>query len=208
MNKINPLIEAMNNIDENIVSDVMSDTRKHPRRFKPIPIAAVITVLFTATTITAIASLKAPKQVTINDMAAEPSYKTYLDDQGREISMYVYDVPDFALGEEREGGTPVGEIKVVRNPEYPLKWGEWMIVDEAGNEFHTGINNKLVQIEIKDGQIGCEQVGFDILNLLDGYGILEIHNDSEDNSYENVEIYFVPAEQMDEILKQKGYDKP
>lgn len=208
MTKLNPLLEAMNNIDENIVSDVISDTRKRPRRFKPITIAAAITVLFTVTAITAIASLKAPQQVTINDMAVEPTYKSYVDDQGREISMYIYDVPDFALGEEREGGTPVGEIKVVRNPEYPLKWGEWMIVDEAGNKFYTGINNKLVQIEIKGEQIGCKQIGFGILNLLDGYRTLEIHTDSEDNSYEKVEIYFVPAEQMDEILRQKGYDKP
>lgn len=204
MNKINPLLEAMNNIDENIVSEVMSDTHKQPRRIKLIPIAASIAVLFTATAITAIATLKAPQQVTINDMAVEPTYKSYVDDEGREINMYIYDVPDFALGEEVEGGTPVGEIKVVKNPEYPSKWGEWMIVDEAGNKFYTGINNKLVQIEIKGGRIKCEQFGFGILNLLDGYGTLEIHSDSEDNSYEKVEFYFVPVEQYDELLKQKG----
>ena len=194
MTNLNPLLEAMNNIDENIVSDVMSETHKKPRKFKPVLIAAMAATLLTATAITAIATLKAPKQVTINDMAVEPTYKSYVDDDGREIGMYIYDVPDFALGEEREGGTPVGEIKVVRNPEYPLKWGEWMIVDEAGNKFYTGINNKLVQVEIGER----EQIGFGILNLLDEYRILEMRND------DNVDIYFVPIEQWDDVLKQKG----
>lgn len=204
MNKINPLLEAMNNIDEKIVSDVMSEPRKQPRKFKLIPIAAAVAVLFTATAITAIASLKAPQQVTINDTPVEPTYKTYYDDLGRKIDMYVYDVPASALGEEVEGHTPVGDIKAVRNPEYPQKWSDWMIVDEAGNVFHTGINNKYVHIYIRGENSGH---GFAVMNLLDGYGMYEIHSDSEDGDAEKVEIYFLPAEQGEAFFEQKLNEK-
>lgn len=194
MNKIDPLFEVMSSIDDNIVSGAIKAERKRPKGIKAILIAAAAAVLCAATTITAVASLKAPKNISIDGAPIEPTYSTTNDRDGNEWDVYVFNMPDYALGEEKEGKTAVGEIKVVPNPEYPAKWREWMIVDEAGNVFHGGINNKLVFLYSKDG---VSEVGFACPNYRsDIYSYFQYNEDSK------VRIELVLNEELDEYLKQ------
>ncbi|MBD5384342.1 MAG: hypothetical protein HDR72_05025 [Ruminococcaceae bacterium] len=174
-------------------------------KFKPLVIAAAVVAACSAMAITAGALLKAPTKFTVNDMEVEPYYNEYKDELGNDIVMYVIDVPDFALGKAVEGNTAVGDIRVVPNPEYPSKWGEYMIVDELGNEFHVGINDKIVMYELngKDG-IGT----FDCSNFLkDEYEYVQIiSGEDEAHTYNMLqEFYFVPRGQAGEILKDRGY---
>ncbi len=204
MNKINPLFEAMSNINDNIAANAVSEkNHKRPKCGKPFLVAAAAIALCSTITVTAGALLKSPARFTVNNMAVEPYYSEYKDGLGNDIAVYVIDVPDYALGEE-EGEAAVGDIKVVPNPEYPDKWGRYMIVDEAGNEFHVGINNKIVMYEVKGEQgIGT----FDCSNFLkDEYEYVQIvSNGDEAHTYNMMqEFYFVPRGQAAEILKERG----
>ncbi|MCM1164699.1 MAG: hypothetical protein NC299_00745 [Lachnospiraceae bacterium] len=201
MNEINPLFEAMSNIDDNIVSEAVKTARKRPKGIRAALIAAAAAAFCAVTAVAAAAALKAPKEVTINDVPVEPRYSTFTDDLGEEWELYVFEFPDFALGEEIEGYTAVGDIKVVRNPEYPDRWGEWMMVDEAGNKFYTGVNNKLVKFQSKDG---VRHGGFEVANFLsDRYTYLEFAADDS-----RIEIVLLPHDQADAYLEQKGYFFP
>ena len=198
MNKIDPLFEAMSSIDDNIVSNAIHEKRRCPRGIKAILIAAAVTVFCAISTISAVAMQKAPKDVMINETLIEPSYSSFVDNSGKAWDVYVFDLPDFCLGEEQEGKTAVGKVTVAPNPEYPHKWGEFMIVDETGKEFHVGINNKLVRCESKDG---VHHYGFDVLNYRsDEFDYLEFETDPH-----NIELVIVPAGQGDEVMRQRGY---
>lgn len=198
MNKIDPLFEAISNIDDNIVSNAINEKRRLPRGIKAILIAAAVTVFCAITTITATAILKAPKDVVINAKSVEPSYSSFTDNNGIEWDVYVFDLPDFCLGEEKDGETAVGKVTVAPNPDYPFKWSKFMIVDEMGKEFHVGINNKLVLCECKDG---VRHFGFDCLNYLsDEFEFILFQNDPQ-----KIDLVIVPAGQGDEVMRQRGY---
>ena len=198
MNKIDPLFEAMSSIDDNIVSNAINEKRRCPRGIKAILIAAAVTAFCAITTISAVAMQKAPKDVMINETLVEPSYSSFVDNSGKEWDVYVFDLPDFCLGEEKDGETAVGKVTVAPNPDYPLKWGEWMIVDETGKEFHVGINNKLVIGECKDG---VDHFGFDVLNYRsDEFEFILFQNDPQ-----KIDLVIVPAGQGDEVMRQRGY---
>ncbi|MDE6732919.1 MAG: hypothetical protein K2J77_08595 [Oscillospiraceae bacterium] len=70
MTELNALLEAMNNIDENIVSDIISENHKSPRRFKTLFIAAA--ALLMMITGAAVVYNRYPKSMTIN---GEPMFK-------------------------------------------------------------------------------------------------------------------------------------
>lgn len=194
--EFNPLIEAIGGIDDNIVSDAMSKTTKRPRAVRTVLLAAAVAVFCTGSVTTmAVASLKAPKDVLINDVSVVPQYSTYTTENGTVLEVYVTDIPEYALDEEVEGYTAVGDVKVVQNPEYPRKWGKWMLVDEAGNVFHVGINNKVVKAVDKGTN---HYISFDVMNFSDDYEWLEVGTDS-------LSYFFVPSGQGDEFLLKHGY---
>lgn len=194
-NKINPLLEAMNGIDDMLVCDTAKNTVKRKKRIGVVITAAAAAACTVALTTMAVANLKAPKDVLINDVTVQPYYSTYTADNGKILEVYITNIPDYALDEEVEGYTAVGEIKVVRNPEYPQKWGEWMLVDEAGNVFHTGINNKYVKFNFKGEN---RWHSFDVLNFSDDYSWIEIGTDS-------LSYYFVPKGQEEDVYREHGY---
>lgn len=198
MNKLNPLFEAMNDIDDGIVSNAVQTAHRHPMRLKTVLVAAAAAALCAVTAVTAAAVLKAPKEITVNNEIVEPQYSTFTDINGKEWDMYVFDLPEFALGEEVEGRTAVGKIRAVNNPDYPGKWREWMLVDEIGNVFYTGVNNKLIEFYSKDG---ISNVGFGCANFLSKkYEYVEILAD-----HSKIEIAIVPIGQGNDYLEQKGY---
>lgn len=189
MNKINPLFEAMSEVDDNIVSNSIKEECKRPKGLKAILISAAAAVLCAATTITAVASLKAPKNIIVDGVMVEPVYST-ISGYGKEWDVYVIDMPDYALGEEKEGKTAVGGIKVVINPEFPGKESEFMMVDEAGNKLYSGVNNKLVLLLSKDGvanfSFACANYRYDTYCYFEWYdesniGIDNVPYEEEDN---------------------------
>ena len=154
MNKINPIFDAMSEIDNEIVSGALEKERKHPRGFKPMMIAAAAAALCAATAVTAAATIKLPAKVTMNNEPVSVGYDEYFDDMGREIRTYVYQVPDYALLKDVPGCTAVGDVKAVclgENFE-----DDWVLVDEEGTVFADGINDLKVLCEVLDG----DWVGF------------------------------------------------
>lgn len=203
MNKLNPLLEAITNIDDDLVSSAVKAKSKRSKSVKAIAIAAAAAAVCTVTTVTAMGALKPPKEVVVNDDPVQFKYKTYPDENGRMIAMYAIDVPDYALNKEEKGKTPVGEFRAVPNPEYPNRWGKWMIVDEAGNEFHTSINNKLVFVKYMDS---VERIGFDCSNLNGDYTYLEFEEncDYDAKDFRRNNIYIVTREKANELLRERG----
>lgn len=151
MNKINPLLEAMNDIDDAIISESAPVEKKRARYFKPMMIAAAAAVLCGATAVTAVASIKPPQEIVLWDEPLDVDYTVYTDEKGREIRTYAFNLPDYALGEEIEGCTPVGKVRYVQGGEDDGAFmGSWFIVDEEGTRFTGGINNKEVRADIID----------------------------------------------------------
>lgn len=149
-NKLNPLLEAMNDIDDAIISESAPAEKKRAKYFKPMIIAAAAAVLCAATAVTATASLKPPQQIIISDEPlSDVDYTVYTDEKGREIRTYAITLPDYALVEEKEGYTAVGAVKLVAKEGCDI-FDEYVLVDEAGNVFNTGINNKEVRCDIID----------------------------------------------------------
>lgn len=191
MTKLNPLLEAMNGIDDKFVFDTAKNsTNKRKKRIGTMIIAAAAAAACTVASVTAIASLKADRDITVNGVLTDPDYSevTY---NGTTYSVYVFDLPKEVLDEEKEGGTAVGKVKVVRNNDG--KFGnDWKIVDEAGNSFYVGINNKLVRMKSKDG---VNDIGFAVLNLSDDYCWFEY------DFGKDIKIDLVHKDDLDEYTK-------
>lgn len=188
--EFNPLIEAIGGIDDNIISDAMSKTTKRPRAVRTVLLTAAAAAVCTVASVTAVARLKSDRDITVNGVLTDPDYSevTY---NGTTYGVYVFDLPKEALGEEKEGGTAVGEVKVVRNNDGKFGNG-WKIVDEAGNSFYIGINNKLVRMKSKDGVYGK---GFDVLNFSDDYCYFEY------DFGKDIRIDLVHKDDLDEYTK-------
>lgn len=187
----NKLLKSINDIDDDLISEAESWKPRKARKLKIAIIAAAAAVLCGATAVTAVASLKTPVDFTINDEPVEVEYTVYTDDKGREIRTYAYKLPDYSLGEEIEGHTAVGQVRVVLRDDD--LWGGLELVDEEGNVFHGGINNKIVEY-----QIAGEKHTVSILscrNILDEYNVIFINSDKDNDSvYDNQDVYVIRAD--------------
>ncbi|MBD5130633.1 MAG: hypothetical protein HDT43_12050 [Ruminococcaceae bacterium] len=194
MNKINPLFEAVTNIDDNIVSCAIKEKRRSKKFRVLLTAAAVMTFCLLTTAVSALGIFTAPKKVMINGVSVTPSYG--MARMGYDVvEYYVVDVPEAFLTEEREGFTPVGEVKVIANPEYPNEHNKWIITDAAGNEFRNGINNKIITFNNAAGVGGGN---FACLNFNEEYSFIQIENEED-----KIEFVFLPDGLGEEYLKQE-----
>lgn len=187
----NKLLKSINDIDDDLIFEAESWKPPKAIKLKIAVIAAAAAVLGAATAVTAVASLKTPVDVTVNDEPVEVEYTVYTDDKGREIRTCAYKLPDYALGEEREGCTAVGQVRVVQRDDD--LWAGWDIVDEAGNVFHKGINNKMVEFQIVGKNLNTFL--FPCMNLLDEYDFI-LRNSDKDNDliYDKKDLYVFRAD--------------
>lgn len=140
--------------------------------------ALAAAVVISAVTIGAFTS----KRTVINGIEVEPQYTVYLDEDGAKVEIVIYPVPEEALGEEIEGNTPVGELRVKR---FDVQgWnGRPRLVDEEGTEFPVSVNNMLVETIITlDGD--TEYVSYGISNIREGWGYSAIARDGY--NYESI----------------------
>lgn len=184
INKLNPLLEAMNDIDDAIISDsapadALAD-KKRAKYFKPMIIAAAAAVLCGATAVTAAANIKMRDNVMFN--GEEPNdvgYDIYTDEYGWEIRTYTFKLPDYTLLEEVEGCTPVGKLRAAHTKSVDEGKVDWYLIDEKGNIFNEGVNNVRVQVTYeginKYGGKGSGNVGFMVSNFdYDHYGFSSV----------------------------------
>ena len=181
--KLNPLLEAMNDIDDAIISESAPAEKKRARYFKTMMIAAAAAVLCAATAVTATASIKTRDNVTFN--GEEPNdmgYDIYTDEYGWEIRTYTFKLPDYTLLEEVEGRTPVGKLRAAHGDVDDEGFVDWYLIDENGNIFdEEGVNNVCVEttydgINVDGGTVGGS-VGFRTSNFdIDHYGTYSTHN--------------------------------
>lgn len=173
-------------------------------------IAAAAAVLCAITAATAVAITKAPKDIIVDDEPAEVEYTVYKDEHGREIRTYSYNLPDYALRAEKPGCTPVGKVRVVHEDGY--LWTGWRIVDEKGNEFPDGINNKEILCEVIDkyNPHTYHEMGFGCTNFRgDEYNMMMFHKDDldEDNLPDKFVVYvyrYDDEEEYKRILEKDG----
>lgn len=199
MNKINPLFEAISNIDDNIASDAVKETHKRTKKFKILLTAAATATfcLLTTVTVSAVKIFTAPRSVTINSVSVAPSYGVAR--MGYEVmEYYVIDVPEEFLTEGEEEYTPVGDVKVIPNPDYPSSPHKWIITDAVGNTFIRGINNKIVTC---DNAAGVGGLGFDCINFdNEKYDYIQVNSEKD-----KTEFVFLPKGQGEEYLRQRFF---
>lgn len=208
-NRINPLLDVMSEIDDNLIANKASTAKKRKKR-SVIIAAAAAAVLAVSIPMTVGALTRAPIEALINDEYVEVGYDVYTDERGHKIETFVYDIPEYALQEEREGLTPVGKVRAVVEFSDSVAFSQqsfyvtsYKLVDEAGNVFFAGINNKEVEIRIDENEnahyiFGCP-------NLADGYTkfmkvVKHMHGDIEVDRC----LYVVKEEEMDEIHLAHG----
>ena len=205
-NKINPLLDVMSEIDDGIITNTASTAKKGKKR--PIIIAAVAAAMLSvAIPVTVGALTRAPIEMIVNNELTEPGYDVYTDEYGHTVETYVYDIPAYALREEREGMTAVGKVRAVYDPEIVgTGWGinGYRLVDENGNKF-TCVNNKIVEVYIDRDYTST--YGFSCPNLADGYTTYEeeskhFHGDVEVDRC----LYVVKEDELDDILRLHGLD--
>lgn len=175
MTELNPLLEAMNNIDENILANSQKKSR-HSLKIKIAVVSAAAAVAALSGTVVAV-NYSRRLTYTTEDKTFEPVCSSYVDDRGNKIETYVLDIPEYALLLEKEGYTSTGELKCEWVPE---KDYTYQLADENGRVFPFGVNNKAVLAYITPSD-GSEpfQVAFHCANLnLDKY-----------NTYENIDQY-------------------
>ena len=194
-NKINPLLEAMSEIDDNIITNKTATTVKKSKK-RAIIIAAAAAAVMAVGSITAGAIMNAPIKTMLNNEPYEPIYDVYTDEYGHTIETFVYDVPEYALKEEREGWTAVGRIRAVYDPDLPFAkpgYSGYKLVDEAGNEFRFGVNNKYVDVRIDNNN--SLSIGFDCGNLnFSEYVVVQFAYEHSHNDY-NLDKCFHIAKQ-------------
>lgn len=117
-------------------------------KLKPAFIAAAAAVL--AVTGVTVGALSSPPEVKLNGDYIEPYYNVYIDVDGSTVEILTVELPSEMLGEEKNGMTPTGELKLGRSDIGDISnegySGIWLI-DEKGNEY-CKINNKLVNVKI------------------------------------------------------------
>lgn len=180
INKLNPLLEAMNDIDDAIISEAAPAEKKRPKYFKPLIIAAAAAVLCGATAVTAAANIKMNDEVTLDgEKPAEILYDVYTDEDGWEIRTYAFPLPEYCLLDEVEGCTAVGKLRAYRVGEH-----EWELVDEEGNTFPNGVNNMAVKVTCsKKGPGGGHgSVSFRTANFNEVEYWTETHSNGVDNT--------------------------
>ncbi|MCH5205480.1 MAG: hypothetical protein J1F09_00920 [Oscillospiraceae bacterium] len=170
--------------------------KKHIK-IKPLIIAAAVAVLAAATAITAGALMRAPMEIEMNGELYDPEYDVYTDEYGHKIETLVYDVPEYALAEEREGYTAVGKVRAVYDPD-SIRTMKYKLVDEAGNEFVAGINNKIVTVLINNDK--GSGITYCCTNMADGYTYMEFADNHSHGEYDLDKcIHIVKEEEADEI---------
>lgn len=206
-NKINPLLDVMSEIDDSIItnSNTVGAVKKSKKR--PIIIAAAAAAMLgVAIPVTSGALMRQPLKTEINTQENELGYNVYTDEYGHMIETYVYDIPEYALGEEVEGRTAVGAVRAVYDPDIYVAGG-YKLVDEEGNEFLGGINNKYVDYCVDSGS--KSMIGFDCANLADGYTTLEFNNEHIHLGGVRIDkcLQVVKEDEIDGVLRSHGYTR-
>lgn len=203
-NKINPLLEAMSEIDDNNIVINTATAKKSKKR--AIIIAAAAAAVMAVGSITAGAIMNAPIKTMLNNEPYEPTYDVYTDEYGHTIETFVYDIPEYALVEEREGQTAVGRVRAVYDPELKqVNVIGYKLVDEEGNEFLFGINNKYVDLRV-DGEFTSRAFG--ARNMANGdYMIVRFMSEHSHNDYNLDQCFHVAKrDEVDDLFRAHGID--
>lgn len=186
------VLARIENEPQTALSGAMSEPREFlsgaagkPQRAKRLSLVkrAAAAALAAAVVISAVTiGASSSKRTVINGIEVEPQYTVYLDEDGAKVEIVIYPVPEEALGEEIEGNTPVGELKVKRF-DVQGRNGRPRLVDEEGTEFPVSVNNMLVETIITcDGD--TEYVSYGISNIREGWGYSAVARDGY--SYESI----------------------
>lgn len=133
MNKINPLFDAVSEIDDKTVADFIPKYKTKPRKALKIAVIIVAAALLLGTTAAA-ATLGDNPIVKINNKQVTPWHSSYVDENGWTVETTVVKMPfDYSCY------TPIGEVRAVFEAE-PM---EDRIYDELGvllNDISNGMN--------------------------------------------------------------------
>lgn len=203
--KINPLLDAMSEIEDSNIISTKSTARKGKKRAIIIA-AAAAAMLGVAIPVTSAALTRASGMV--NGELTEIGYDVYTDEYGNRIETYTYAVPKHVVEEGREEDNAVGKLRAVYDPElvrYPgADPGDYKLVDEEGNEFYGLINDKYVVIYNKEKE---ETYIMDCGNVKKGYAAYTVlhkhmHGDIEVDHC----VYYTPKDEWYDLDALHGLD--
>lgn len=194
--KMNPIIEALDGINENTAISAAPQKRrmKTPLKIVIISVAAVVLLGTTA----AAATLGEHPIVKINNKTVTPSYSSYVNDDGWTLKTTVVKYPVDCAGYE-----PVGEIRAVYDENCEDKTDDVHYFDELG----VMIDNISKQLAIylkatKEGEID--------IHSMNGTGFFDYHqSESMDSDGNNIQIEFWqdPIQVARQVILEKRFAK-
>lgn len=156
---------------KNIIKSAVFDRIEGPKRsfrFKPAVIAASVTAIAIAGA--AVGALMSTPDVKLNGAPVEPYYNIYTDKDGSTVEILAVELPAEMLADEKPDKTPVGDLRLGRSETGDVCSGGYFtswLIDENGNEYIGGINDKIVSAKITYPDKVTDIHGFDPCNLIE-----------------------------------------
>ncbi len=197
MKQLNPIIEALDGIDEDIALAAATKKRRIKKPLK-IVIISVAAVLLLGTTAAA-ATLGEHPLVKINSKTVTPKFSSYVDDNGRTIETTVIEYPVDNM--DSPGYVPIGEVRGVYNENAVSHFDEVQHFDELGIQ----LDNITYQLRIsfnaaKEGEIPIHSIKG---TAFDGYHQSESGN--ADGTEIKIELWKDPIQLAKDALAEKAF---
>jgi len=190
MNKINPIFDAVTEIDDKMVSDSITKYKTKPRKaLKITAIAAAAMVLLG--TAAAAATFGDDPLVKINNKQVVPLHSTYVDENGWTVETTVVQTPQTVLSSY----TPVGEVRAVFDEElFAVDF-----YDELGVRLNGITTNSFVFVNAnKPGETPVKMSG---INTADNFH--QSVSTSSDGRIINIEFWQDPAQAIKSEINKK-----
>lgn len=158
------------------------------RRVKLRPALIAAAAAIAAATGVTVGALSSPPDVKLNGEPIEPYYNVYTDRDGSTVEIIAAELPADMLGEEEPGRTPTGGLRLGRSEIGDISRDDYFsywLIDENGDEYYGGINNKIVSVKITYPDNVTEIYGVEPRNLIE-------HNYSSGFSGSGYDVIFLP----------------
>ncbi len=194
MNKINPIFDAVTEIDDKMVSDSITKYKTKPRKALKITAVAAAAMVLLGTAAAA-ATFGDDPLVKINNKQVVPLYSTYVDENGWTVETTVVQTPQTVLSSY----TPVGEVRAVFDEE-PFTVDFY---DELGVRLNQITTNSFMFVNAnKPGETPVKMTG---INTADNFH--QSASMSADGKIINIEFWQDPAQALKSEFEKKRSEK-
>lgn len=197
MKKLNPIIEALDGVDENTALAAAPSGKRKMKKPLKITIIAVAATLLLGTTAAA-ATLGEHPLVKLNDSQVTPKFSSYVNDNGWTIETTVVEYPV-----DTAGYVPVGEIRAVYDANCADMTDNIHYFDELGVRIDRISNQLAIYLKaVKEGEI-------DVHSMKGTYFGGDFHQSEsmDQDGTISIEFWQDPIQMAQQASEEKRYAK-